>query len=146
MCDYCDTVHVPSLREDAIVEKIQNVTVRTNCSLCSTEFSAAKTGQVTFLYCDSCGGMLVNQSDLLSLIKYVRAEQRTKERRPNLISQEELGRSISCPTCQQEMHTHEYYGPGDFVIDSCSNCRKIWLDGGELSKAATVRWGGTLWG
>ena len=37
------------------------------------------------------------------------------------------------------------YGPGNFVIDWCGECSRVWLDGGELDRAATVKWGGTLW-
>ncbi len=145
LCHYCDTVHVPSLREDSAIEKIDGVLAGSSCSLCLKKFSLAKLGEVSFLYCESCKGLLVDQSDLLNLILYVRSSHGKGERFPVSIRQEDLERIVNCPSCREKMHTHEYYGPGDFVVDSCSSCKKVWLDGGELSQAATVRWGGSLW-
>jgi Zn-finger nucleic acid-binding protein len=32
------------------------------------------------------------------------------------------------------MDVHPYYGPGNVVIDTCIDCRVLWLDHGELRK------------
>ena len=37
----------------------------------------------------------------------------------------DLARRLPCPGCDDPMHVHPYYGPGDFVIDSCTACRYV---------------------
>jgi hypothetical protein len=32
------------------------------------------------------------------------------------------------------METHPYYGPGNIVVDTCSECGYLWLDHGEISR------------
>jgi Zn-finger nucleic acid-binding protein len=39
---------------------------------------------------------------------------------------------IKCPNCQTEMTVMEYGFTSRINIDSCPNCRTIWLDKGEL--------------
>ena len=33
------------------------------------------------------------------------------------------------------MLTHPYYGPGNIVLDTCSQCDLVWLDAGEFGRA-----------
>jgi hypothetical protein len=32
------------------------------------------------------------------------------------------------------METHPYYGPGNIVVDTCSECGYLWLDHGEITR------------
>jgi Zn-finger nucleic acid-binding protein len=32
------------------------------------------------------------------------------------------------------METHPYYGPGNIVVDTCSECGYLWLDHGDISR------------
>ena len=32
------------------------------------------------------------------------------------------------------METHPYYGPGNIVVDTCSECGYLWLDHGEMTR------------
>lgn len=144
-CKYCDTTHVPSLVEDTLIKKLTGVSSNVDCSLCAAELQHAKLGASTFLYCSDCRGLLIDQKELFDLITYVRLEADSSERTPEPIKASDLEREIDCPSCKKCMVAHEYYGPGDFVIDWCSSCNKVWLDGGELARTSNIKWGGSLW-
>lgn len=144
-CQYCDTVHVPSLREDGLVERLDGIASDTACPLCTKNLSHAKIDEWRFLCCPGCRGLLIRRADLLKIILYCRARAKANERKPEPIDATLLTRSIDCPNCAEDMKPHPYYGPGDFVIDSCSQCEQVWLDGGELERSSTVMWGGSLW-
>jgi Zn-finger nucleic acid-binding protein len=51
---------------------------------------------------------------------------------PQPIDRRELERTVACPSCQQVMDLHPYYGPGNVMMDSCPRCDTVWLDFGEL--------------
>ena len=83
--------------------------------------------------------------DLINIISYCRESSDDTNREPKPIDKLELERAIDCPHCNEQMSAHPYYGPGDFVIDSCGSCLHVWLDNGELGRSSTVKWGGSLW-
>ena len=144
-CEFCGTVHIPSLREEQGIEKLQGITSGKDCPLCETDLSHAKLSDWRFHYCSSCRGFLINGADLLKIIRYVRGTAPRMNRKPEPIDPAHLNREISCPHCSEAMSAHPYYGPGDYVIDSCTSCRCVWLDAGELRRSSTVKWGGVLW-
>lgn len=144
-CSYCETVHVPSLCEDSQIEKLSGVFSEWRCPLCTKSLSHARIGSCIFQYCNGCRGLLLEGDDLLELIRYSRSNSRKTDRRPDPIKPEDLARRIECPSCKDVMSAHPYYGPGDFVIDACPGCKRVWLDGGELARSSTVVWGGSIW-
>ena len=54
------------------------------------------------------------------------------EAKPIPVDPNELEQQRRCPACHSAMHAHPYYGPGNSVIDSCSECKLTWMDNGEL--------------
>jgi len=113
--------------------------------VCSSRLGRAKLGRWRFLYCPKCRGLLLDGESLLGLVLYYRRDSKEPYRDPRPIDPKDLLRQVICPTCGKPMQVHPYYGPGDFVIDSCAGCRQVWLDAGELNRAAEVKWGGSLW-
>ena len=144
-CTYCETIHIPSLREDELIEKVYDISSELHCPLCKNNLSHAKLGQWRFLYCADCRGLLLEGQDLINIILYCRVSSENTNRLPIPIDPIELERQIHCPDCKEAMSAHPYYGPGDFVIDSCGSCMRVWLDSGELCRSSTVKWGGSLW-
>ncbi len=83
--------------------------------------------------CPGCYGVAIPQPTLGLLVASRRAACRGPERPPLPIEGADLSRRRDCPLCREPMEVHPYYGPGNSVIESCANCRLVWLDVGELS-------------
>lgn len=144
-CQYCRTVHVPSLREAGEIEKLEGVASGLHCPCCAGSLGHARLATWQFQFCAKCHGLLLDGADLLQIIEYLRRDLAEPLRAPRPIDPAELERRIACPACASVMAVHPYYGPGDFVIDRCASCQRVWLDAGELGSSTDVRWGGTLW-
>ena len=145
ICEYCSTLHIPSLREEGEIKIIDSPVGSMRCPVCITSLSNAAIDEWQFQYCAGCHGILLEGEDLLNIIVYMRRDSSEPYRDPEPINAAELQRTLNCPDCGGKMAAHPYYGPGDFVIDSCSGCGGVWLDCGKLNRAATVKWGGFLW-
>jgi Zn-finger nucleic acid-binding protein len=53
--------------------------------------------------------------------------------------------AAKCPGCHYMMERRSFAGVDDLKIDVCSNCKGVWLDGGELGRAyALISSGATL--
>ncbi len=144
-CNYCETVHVPSLREDAQVQKLEGIGSATDCPVCFTELQHAKIDRWHFLYCPGCHGLLFDSKAFLNVVLYLRQSATEPFNEPEPIDPRDLDRKIRCPDCKNTMSVHPYYGPGNFVIDTCNQCDHVWLDGGDLHKTTQTKWGGSLW-
>jgi len=144
-CNYCGTLHMPSIREDADIRVVEGPPAAVACPVCQDPLANAAIGEWTFHFCSRCRGLLLFGEDLLNVIVYARRDSAEPFRDPEPIDPAELERSLKCPDCEAAMSAHAYYGPGDIVIDSCASCDRVWLDGGELGRTATVKWGGSLW-
>ena len=84
--------------------------------------------------CGSCAGFLIDGASLSDLVIALRIDYRGKQDKPELLDSHELDQFIACPPCGNRMYTHPYHGPGNVVINSCSDCKLIWLDAGEFGK------------
>ena len=144
-CEYCGTLHMPSLIEEGLISIARGVTSELSCPNCSKDLTHAQADQSRLFACLGCRGLLANRRNLLDIILYCRSRTDVPPRAPEPIAPHQLTRRVPCPKCSDAMKAHPYYGPGHFVIDSCVPCQLVWLDGGELTKAATEAWGGSLW-
>lgn len=144
-CEYCDTLHLPTWKDEAESILLDQVCDLEPCPKCQKNMCKGRIGQCEMKVCSQCRGMLFEASKLMSLIVYLRKDKGYSMREPEPILPEDLKRRILCPECNEQMNVSPYYGPGNFVIDHCKNCRYVWLDGGELHKSVTVHWNGTLW-
>lgn len=131
-CEYCSTLCFPETDAPDGVVVVGDLKEDVHCPLCDVDLVEAMVEGVSVLHCPRCRGVLADQDSFLNIVKYRRARASGAPDRPRPLDQEDLQRQIYCPTCGQQMDTHPYYGPGNFVIDTCVRCALLWLDCGEI--------------
>lgn len=83
--------------------------------------------------CRTCRGTILKMEDFGLLVNERRKRYKGPDLRPRPIDPASLHRAARCPGCSVRMETHPYYGPGNTVVDSCSRCKLVWLDAGEVA-------------
>ena len=138
-CEHCDTLHVPeALALDSLT--LLDAPSEHRCPLGHGPLVHATADRWKLLACPTCRGLFIDGVTFWKLLEYRRASNREKPLTPRPVEAEALERRILCPACNERMDAHIYYGPGDFVIDSCNNCSSVWLDHGELTEAVRADW------
>ncbi len=133
-CAYCTTFHFPTpLADSADGLKPLGEADGSECPVCRAALSTGAISDCQVLYCSKCRGVLATNDDFASIIRWKRANWEGATSKPVPINQEEFERSVECPRCGKSMDVHPYYGPGSVVIDSCGQCRVVWLDHGEIA-------------
>jgi Zn-finger nucleic acid-binding protein len=131
-CSYCGDFLFPNATADGV--KVLGEDSSAPCPVCNRSLvSAVVADHAPVLYCRNCRGLLVAQSNFLHVVRELRAQAEGPEGRFHRITEDERRRSIFCPACSRQMDTHPYYGPGNVLIDICTQCQLVWLDYGELS-------------
>ena len=137
-CAHCGVYHFPSQAADGVRllgENPEGIT----CSLCQVPLNLATFDDHYRGYqCPRCQGILFTRTAFRQTIEMRRSKAATPPEPPSRAPPEELKRRMACPTCNGQMSTHHYWGPGNIVIDTCSQCDVIWLDYGELSKVVNA--------
>lgn len=131
-CEYCGAFHFPEPNADG-VRVLDEADPAIECPVCHKSLRRASLDQYPALFCPGCRGILMQQHFFGEMVKIRRARAQGPADKPIPLNQDELKRSLSCPNCRKKMHTHPYYGGGNIVIDTCPDCRVIWLDAGELT-------------
>jgi len=130
-CDYCKSVFFPAKNDDGV--SVLGVPSDESCPICAIPLEHAALAKIRILYCTRCRGMLINMAVFMPLVDELRAGQPG-----SLIAatpdSHDLSRKIDCPHCHRRMDTHFYNGPGNVIIDDCSQCFLNWLDHGELMR------------
>jgi Zn-finger nucleic acid-binding protein len=130
-CDYCKSVFFPEKNDDGV--SVLGVASDMACPICVIPLQDAALAKLRILYCTRCRGMLVSMDVFMPLVEELRAGLAG-----TLIAHtpdpHDLERKIDCPRCHQRMDTHFYAGPGNVIIDDCSQCLLNWLDHGELMR------------
>ncbi|MBL8888430.1 MAG: zf-TFIIB domain-containing protein [Planctomycetaceae bacterium] len=104
-----------------------------DCPSCNAATQLAEAGEFLVVACPQCFGFFSQSRNFNSIIEGVRKRYRGIESvQPLDAAQLRVART--CPACQNRFETHAYAGPGTTVVDSCANCRTVWLDGGELER------------
>ena len=132
VCDYCATFHFPEVESPDGVIVLGDGDRDLACPVCGVRLESAAVEGVAVLHCPRCRGVLADQSSFLLIVKFRRARASGVPDRPRPLNQADLEREIVCPHCGEMMDTHPYYGPGNFVIDTCGRCALVWLDYGEI--------------
>jgi Zn-finger nucleic acid-binding protein len=130
-CEYCGSVRLPAESADG-VRVLGPADPGAVCTLCRQALARASIDGYPGLYCQACGGVLLDQSIFRQVVERRRARTRSPADPPSPLDHEQLRRQTRCPRCDRLMETHPYYGPGNIVIDRCSRCHLVWLDYGEL--------------
>jgi DNA-directed RNA polymerase subunit M/transcription elongation factor TFIIS len=95
--------------------------------------------------CKKCRGILTFQESFWEIVKEQRKKTKAYPEVPEPLNRDELSRRIACPSCGEMMETHPYYGPGQFVIETCRFCTLIWIDYGEIDKAIDAPRNNPIW-
>jgi Zn-finger nucleic acid-binding protein len=88
--------------------------------------------------CPECLGLLFNRTTFREAIDFHRSRVKTPPEPFSHFRPDELDRATYCPSCQKQMDTFQYNGPGNIIIDTCHPCDLIWLDYGELQKVVSA--------
>lgn len=131
-CKYCGAFHFPQPNAEG-VRLLQDDPQALDCPVCRQRLAQASLDELPALYCRRCRGVLMQQSVFGKLIQQRRASAHGPGKPPPALNADELKRGINCPRCKKRMGTHPYLGPGNIVIDNCTNCQLVWLDPGELT-------------
>ena len=133
-CVYCESlIQLAEISEDRILPT--GITLDCSCPTCDQPLQTGLIEKRRALFCGSCFGILIRHADFAGIIQERQARRAGQEpAEPRPIDPESLKRQIECPSCSQRMETHPYYGPGNIVVDTCSECGYLWLDHGEISR------------
>jgi Zn-finger nucleic acid-binding protein len=135
VCDYCGSYYFPDANRDGI--RVLNEPSNALCPVCKTTLVVAALDSIRLLHCPKCMGNLIEQSAFALAVQYLRRHADTLSL-PQPFNRAELQRPLQCPHCGRKMHTYQYGGAGNVVIDNCLNCSIIWLDWGEFNRIITV--------
>jgi Zn-finger nucleic acid-binding protein len=131
-CEYCGCFEFPdpNLDEVALLDEVSSLV----CPVCNKPLVSAVVKGVDIFSCPICRGTLISQSKMLPILRQVQLVDSAHEEFRFPQPQSEQERQILCPACQKKMAVYPYGGPGNVIIQGCSECCLIWLDFGELSK------------
>ncbi len=131
-CDYCQSMHFPDPNADGV--RVLGESSERNCPRCSIALTHASVGGERVLYCERCRGLLVSMGAFMVVLEELRSRHASSEYVGEQPDWDNLQRTSQCPECGKKMNTHGYAGPGNVIIDSCSECCLNWLDYGELQR------------
>jgi Zn-finger nucleic acid-binding protein len=134
-CNHCGTFHFMDTPAIEGVHVLGPHDVARSCPICTaTLMRALLDDRATIEHCEQCRGLLMPRQAFGEAVWARRASASGPGLPPQPLDSRELKRHIACPSCDQKMDVHPYFGPGNIVIDSCSTCDLIWLDHGELKQ------------
>jgi Zn-finger nucleic acid-binding protein len=130
-CPYCDSVHFPEPIGEGVVLLAEGHPF--DCPCCDRPLAGAALDGDTVGYCPECHGLLLSSDHLARVLARRRETHAIRHRAVEPIDPTEFRRVMRCPRCRRKTETHTYGAGGPAVIDSCSRCRLVWLDAGELT-------------
>ena len=91
--------------------------------------------------CDGCAGEWLDADELGHIVKVREVRFNPDERRAIAqaagitgVKLEDVDRDLKCPKCGATTDAINYGGDTGIVIDRCTGCAGLWLDGTELEK------------
>lgn len=135
ICDFCSSIRVIEAA-DGSADRVAELDHpgESACPRCQEPLTVAAMDGLKVEHCRQCRGILIEGDQFASVVRNRRANFRGAESRPVPLDAEQFKVVVPCPSCHRRMEVHPYYGPGNVVIDSCSDCRLVWLDSGEMAK------------
>lgn len=134
ICEHCGSYCFPEPNDEG-VRVLDLSPDHLTCPQCGATLYRAVVDGEPALHCRRCQGILLERGRFEQVLCVRRSKARGPAVRPRPVPLEQLKRAVTCPRCRQRMHTHPYYGPGNFIIDNCYQCHLVWLDHGELRSA-----------
>ncbi len=131
-CNYCGCYNFsdPNKEGVALLDEISPY----HCPACEQPLVTAVIANIRIYACPTCRGNLIDQSRMLPILRLSSSPEKVREEDPYQPDPAEFQRNLACPACHKPMEAYPYGGPGNIIIQGCSQCKHIWLDFGELSK------------
>jgi Zn-finger nucleic acid-binding protein len=120
-----------------------------NCPNCGDTMLAQQYEGMSIQTCEGCGGEFVDAAALAAIIEKREARfdpeqvEALEDCRPVFgVPDEESGRTLSCPACDNTMKTLNYATDTGVFVDRCPVCGGVWLDSSELEQIQCLleRW------
>ena len=132
-CRYCGTFEFLDAAPTDGIHVLERPAAARPCPLCRAPLATSLLDEAhTVEYCEQCRGVMVPRAVFAEAVSRRRARASGPAVPPGALERHELQRRMTCPSCDNPMDTHPYYGPGNVVIDTCGRCDVVWLDFGEL--------------
>lgn len=111
------------------------------CPHCSTMLRAIEYEGIELESCDACGGEWLDVEELGKIVRlrevmFDEAERRALASAASIAGVRLAGvdRDLVCPKCGGTADPINYGGDSGIILDRCTTCRGLWLDGAELEK------------
>jgi Zn-finger nucleic acid-binding protein len=103
------------------------------CPACGNPLRDLSLNTTEFTACAACGGLWFDRGELGAVAALPESVLARYEGR----AAPHGSQSRRCPRCHTTLR-QEAYGSGGLITDTCDDCRGVWLDGGELRRAAAA--------
>ncbi|MFA5293045.1 MAG: zf-TFIIB domain-containing protein [Phycisphaerae bacterium] len=103
-----------------------------DCPACKNPMIILELDRVETDYCQNCGGIWLDASELELLFEDQRQSRLFIDSFEQVKSSKEQSRP--CPICLKKMHKIQVGGDEPVVIDRCANGHGLWFDKGELPR------------
>ena len=103
------------------------------CPKCERQLESARYAVANVKICGGCKGVLLEKRRVGTLVRRVNKNIKELVSEAILDSAEDSADPIRCPKCRNRM-TKSLDKKLAFHTDECSNCDRVWLDGGELAR------------
>ncbi|MDG1874732.1 MAG: zf-TFIIB domain-containing protein [Mariniblastus sp.] len=135
-CAACNTFSFPNeLEESFETIKPSGKVTAFQCPICDVGLESGTLFDNTEVcFCRNCRGFVVDTASFGLMATQVRSLYTGLEDQPIPIDPKQLDIHQPCPVCSEDMDAHPYYGPGNIVLDTCMQCKLVWLDHGELGR------------
>ena len=98
------------------------------CPRCYVQLGGVRTEEgVSVDFCRDCGGVWLDEGELSQLLNMVGAS-------PQLPTTSKPLDGLRCPSCKSALSEVEHPPETGVLLDSCSACKGVWLDRGEIGK------------
>ena len=115
------------------------------CPNCQSQLDSINYEGIAVQTCNKCNGEWLDHTELGKIVRIREVRFDPDERRAIAesttikgVALEKVDRDLQCPKCDGKTDAVNYGGDTGIIIDRCTNCRGIWLDGGELEKIQMV--------
>jgi Zn-finger nucleic acid-binding protein len=131
-CKHCGSSQFPGAVDADGVRVLGSGPGAAACPLCTIEMAHALLHDEPIQICLRCRGMMLPLQAFADLVHEQRTWAQNPPRVPPALDPRALDRRLTCPVCQSAFMTYTYGGPGNAVIDGCTQCHLLWLDAGEF--------------
>ena len=109
------------------------------CPKCNGSLRTIEYEGIRIETCDGCAGEWLDADELGHIVKAREVRFTPEERRAIAqatsitgVKLEKVDRDLKCPKCGATTDAINYGGDTGIIIDRCTGCGGLWLDGGEL--------------